>query len=132
MFLGRAGGAPGRRPLALNPQAVSAISSSITQPARSSANGNLRGSEAVGLSSVAAGADWSGATSVHGYSGQGIVNAHTYCFAAGTLVLLADGATKPIEQIQAGDLVLSADGARQPGPSPRRVVQTYHNAPAAT
>jgi hypothetical protein len=54
-----------------------------------------------------------------------------YCFAAGTRVLLADGSTRPIEQIRAGDMVLAApDMGPLKAPAPRRVLRVFHNAPA--
>ncbi len=57
---------------------------------------------------------------------------HEYCFAAGTLVLLADGSSKPIELIQPGEMVLAApDSDPLAKPEPRRVLRTFHNAPAA-
>ena len=51
-----------------------------------------------------------------------------YCFAAGTPVELADGSSKPIEQIKIGDEVLAYDAADRKGQgelSPRRVTRTY-------
>ncbi|WP_299393798.1 hypothetical protein [Pelagibius sp.] len=47
------------------------------------------------------------------------------CFAAGTLISMADGSKKPIEQIRRNDWVLSPDkdGTLQPG----RVVRTFQN-----
>jgi hypothetical protein len=52
------------------------------------------------------------------------------CFAAGTLVLLADGSCKPIEQIQPNEKVLAAAESDPEGPLHAcRVVETYHNEP---
>jgi RHS repeat-associated protein len=52
------------------------------------------------------------------------------CFAAGTRVLMADGTSKPIEEVQAGEMVLSAPEHDPEGkPEPKPVVQVYHNRP---
>jgi len=52
------------------------------------------------------------------------------CFAAGTPILLADGSSKPIEQIQPGDMVLAASDQNPEGPvEPKPVVEIYHNRP---
>jgi hypothetical protein len=56
---------------------------------------------------------------------------HLYCFAKGTLVLLADGSSKVIEKIEVGQMVLAApDTDPEAPPTPCKVVQVYHNAPA--
>jgi hypothetical protein len=54
-----------------------------------------------------------------------------YCFAAGTMVLMADGTRKAIEKIEAGEMVLSVPDT-DPEAQPRacRVMEVYHNAPA--
>lgn len=52
--------------------------------------------------------DLSGAATNAVYANLGRQHAYDYCFASGTLVLMADGSRKPIEQIQPGDLVLAA------------------------
>jgi len=44
------------------------------------------------------------------------------CFPTGTLVLMADGARKPIEQIQEDEFVLAQDPVLEALPSPRRVL----------
>jgi len=56
---------------------------------------------------------------------------YDYCFAAGTLVLMADGSRKPIEKIEAGEMVLAVPDT-DPEAEPRacRVLEVYHNAPA--
>jgi RHS repeat-associated protein len=55
------------------------------------------------------------------------------CFAAGTPVLMADGTSKPIEQVQAGDQVLaSPHDDPKAAPTSCAVVETYHNEPRAT
>ncbi|WP_173006101.1 DUF4214 domain-containing protein [Labrenzia sp. THAF82] len=49
----------------------------------------------------------------HGYSGSGAGESFSdnmSCFAAGTLILLADGREKPIEQVQLEDQVMAFDG----------------------
>ena len=52
------------------------------------------------------------------------------CFAAGTPVLLADGTTKPIEQIERGDNVRAASHEDPEGPiSAGEVAEVYHNGP---
>jgi hypothetical protein len=56
---------------------------------------------------------------------------HLYCFAKGTLILLADGTSQAIETIEAGQMVLAApDTDPEAAPAPCKVVQVYHNAPA--
>ena len=51
---------------------------------------------------------------------------------AGTPVLMADGTTKPIEEIQPGDKVRCASETDPEGTAETRaVVEVYHNAPAA-
>lgn len=47
------------------------------------------------------------------------------CFVRGTPILLADGSSKPIEQVQAGDLVLAFAG--RSALQPRRVVRLFEN-----
>jgi hypothetical protein len=47
------------------------------------------------------------------------------CFVAGTKILLADGSSKPIEQIQIGDFVLAFAG--NSALSPRRVIRLFEN-----
>ncbi len=47
------------------------------------------------------------------------------CFVAGTKITLADGSTKPIEQIKPGDYVLSRAGLDQAN-VPAQVISTYH------
>ena len=50
------------------------------------------------------------------------------CFAAGTLVLMADGTKKPIEEIHPGDMVLATDHLKpEKTPEPARVVRTFDN-----
>ncbi|MGI9129766.1 MAG: lectin-like protein, partial [Roseomonas sp.] len=52
------------------------------------------------------------------------------CFAAGTPILMADGTTKPIEDIRVGDLVMAfaEDAAAGHGDlAPRKVVRLYRN-----
>ena len=84
------------------------------------------------MASLVSGSDWFSASTLQTYSGQGIDDAHLYCFAAGTLVLLADGSAKPIEQMQAGDLVLAVEQENPlRAPTARPVVRTYNNALAA-
>jgi RHS repeat-associated protein len=52
------------------------------------------------------------------------------CFAAGTLILMADGTTKPIEKIEQGDRVRAASHEDPEGPvSDGEVVEIYHNGP---
>jgi hypothetical protein len=56
---------------------------------------------------------------------------YDYCFAAGTLVLMADGTRKAIEKVEAGEMVLAApDTDPEAEPSPCRVMEVYHNPPA--
>ncbi len=56
---------------------------------------------------------------------------YDYCFAAGTLVLMADGSRKPIEKIEEGEMVLAApDTDPEAEPRPCRVLEVYHNPPA--
>ena len=47
------------------------------------------------------------------------------CLVAGTLVTMADGSKRPIEQIEAGDLVLSSHGSGRFAPS--RVLRTHQS-----
>jgi len=52
------------------------------------------------------------------------------CFAAGTLVLMADGTSKPIERIEPGEMVLAASEHDPEGPVKAcRVLEAYHNGP---
>ena len=52
------------------------------------------------------------------------------CFAAGTLVLMADGSSRPIERIKAGELVLAASEFDPEGPvKPCRVVEKFQREP---
>ena len=46
----------------------------------------------------------------HGVTGFPSAHADSSCFIAGTTVLMADGSSKPIEQIRAGDRVMGIDG----------------------
>lgn len=56
---------------------------------------------------------------------------YQYCFAKGTLVLMADGSTKAIEKIEVGEMVLSVpDTNPEAKPDPCRVLEIYHNPPA--
>jgi hypothetical protein len=52
----------------------------------------------------------------------------SFCFAAGTPVLMADGSTVPIEQVKEGDWVLSDDPSDGEIAAPRRVVQVHRTA----
>jgi hypothetical protein len=52
----------------------------------------------------------------------------SFCFAEGTQVLMADGSTKMIEEVQQGDLVLAHDPGEPPGAEPRRVTQVHRTA----
>jgi hypothetical protein len=91
----------------LNPEQLGSIASWLTHPAQSAASGNVRGTEAVGTGTLFDGLHWSGASGLRLSSEQGNANAHQYCFPAGTRVVLADGSTRPIEQVRPGDVVLS-------------------------
>ena len=52
------------------------------------------------------------------------------CFAAGTMILMAFGRRKRIEEIQPGEIVLSAPHGDPEGKiEPKPVVQVYHNGP---
>lgn len=52
------------------------------------------------------------------------------CFAAGTPILMADGTSKPIEEIQPGDKVLAASDKDPEGPvEAKEVVEIFHNRP---
>jgi len=56
---------------------------------------------------------------------------YQYCFAAGTLVLLADGTTRAIEKIEPGEMVLAApENDPEAKPEPCKLLEVYHNAPA--
>jgi autotransporter-associated beta strand protein len=56
---------------------------------------------------------------------------YQHCFRAGTPVLMADGTTKPIEEIQPGDKVRCASETDPEGAvETRAVVEVYHNKPA--
>ena len=50
-----------------------------------------------------------------------------FCFPAGTLVLMADGSVKAIEDVQEGDHVLAADPGDSEAATPRKVMQVHHN-----
>jgi RHS repeat-associated protein len=52
---------------------------------------------------------------------QAVRSLVSFCFAAGTKVLLADGTTKPIEEIEPGDYVLTDDPSDSSGPRSHRV-----------
>src|SRR5262249_28096161 len=68
--------------------------------------------------SLAGGYDRGAAGAVAPYAGLGEQAVHEYCFAAGTLVLLADGTAKRIEGGCAGDLVLAGAGGGPRGGAP--------------
>ena len=51
----------------------------------------------------------------------------TTCFVAGTRVLMADGSTKPIEDVEEGDQVLADDPGDGVGPEPREVTAWHLN-----
>lgn len=54
------------------------------------------------------------------------INSKNRGFAQGTMIVMADGKTKPIEQIKTGDLVLSFDENDAYAPlEPRRVLDTF-------
>jgi uncharacterized delta-60 repeat protein len=56
---------------------------------------------------------------------------YKYCFAKGTLVVMADGSTKAIEKIEPGEMVLaSPESDPEAAPTACRVLETYHNPPA--
>ena len=56
---------------------------------------------------------------------------YQHCFAAGTLVLMADGSCKAIETIQPGEMVLAVSDRDPEGAvEARPVVEVYHNAPS--
>lgn len=50
------------------------------------------------------------------------------CFAAGTIVLMADGSTKRIEEVGEGDVVLADDPLTVRGPEPHKVTQIHRTA----
>jgi pretoxin HINT domain-containing protein len=53
------------------------------------------------------------------------------CFAAGTLVLMADGSTRAIETIEVGQMVwASPETDPEADPTPCRVMEVHHNPPA--
>lgn len=71
-------------------------------------------SELNALVYIAAGPDFlpDGAKVILIYRGEGkldVITEDRFCFPAGTLITLADGTTKPIEDIRHGDIVLSHD-----------------------
>jgi hypothetical protein len=49
------------------------------------------------------------------------------CFAPGTHVLMADGSTKPIEEVEEGDEVLAEDPGEEGEPTAHRVTQVHKN-----
>jgi len=52
------------------------------------------------------------------------------CFAAGTPIVLADGASRAIDQIQPGDVVLAVSDRQPDGAvEAKRVLEVYHNPP---
>ena len=75
---------------------------------------------AATLPQLGGGLAWVGESSIVAIASLGAQLDYEYCFAAGTRVLLADGSSKPIEEMQPGDLVLAAPdtdplgGARAP------------------
>ena len=72
--------------------------------------------------------DENGQWTATGSSDTGDDSKHTICFAAGTLVLMADGSTKAIELIQSGEQVLSAPESNpEDQPAACKVAQVYHN-----
>jgi hypothetical protein len=96
----------------------------------SQSHSNARGSEATGLMGLSGGWVDSGAGLADGYAGLGHQLALEYCFAAGTKVLMADGAFKAIETIEAGEKVMAVSDRDPMGDAePREVVRTFHNAP---
>ncbi|MCA9591568.1 MAG: hypothetical protein KC657_40005, partial [Myxococcales bacterium] len=52
----------------------------------------------------------------------------SYCFAAGTKVLMADGATKRIEDVREGDEVVADDPSDREGAQPRTVTHVHQTA----
>ena len=52
----------------------------------------------------------------------------SFCFAAGTKVLMGDGSTKAIEDIREGDMVLSDDPKDEQAAEPRKVSQIHRTA----
>ena len=66
-------------------------------------------------------------------AGAGLLNrpSNNNCFVAGTPVLMADGTTKPIEQVKAGDYVLSRDIATDKTEA-KSVKRTFQNHTLAT
>ena len=55
------------------------------------------------------------------------------CFVAGTPILMANGTSKSIEEIESGDIVFAVDHEHQNSdPKPCRVAQVFHNTPQPT
>lgn len=76
-------------------------------PGRGRRHGLCGHFDSTSISAVTTGNELSGAATQAQYDGLGLAHQYEYCFAAGTPVLLADGTTRPIEQIIPGDIVLA-------------------------
>jgi hypothetical protein len=110
---------------------IEGVSSALIGASGSQLYGNIRGSEAMGLTDLADGWLVSAASMNDAYNDLGRQLAMAYCFAAGTRVLMANGSYQAIETIQAGDRVLAVS-ERDPegGVVEASVVEPYHNAPS--
>jgi RHS repeat-associated protein len=51
----------------------------------------------------------------------------SWCFPAGTMILMADGSTKPIDKIKEGDWVFADDPEDKDGLIAKQVIQLHHN-----
>ena len=108
-----------------------ALSGNAAGAAGSQLASNVRGNEAAGMIALASGQSQAGVGALAKYWSQSQDWAHKYCFARGTLVLLADGTAKAIETIEVGTLVLaSPDNDPEAPPTACKVLQVFHNDPA--
>ncbi|HEY2516909.1 MAG TPA: RHS repeat-associated core domain-containing protein, partial [Polyangiaceae bacterium] len=59
---------------------------------------------------------------------EGLALGTSMCFAAGTRVLMADGSTRPIEEVREGDEVLADDPSDASGPEAHKVTEVHRTA----
>ena len=110
---------------------VDALFAHAAQTAGSMADDWEQRLSANGLLNLSSGSSVSHAAVTELFTRIGNAALHEYCFAAGTMVVLANGASKPIEQLTADEWLLAVpDGAPLSVPRPHRIARVYHNAPA--
>jgi Pretoxin HINT domain len=90
---------------ALAAVSVSQLGSAAATPVGSLTMAAFRSAQAFSEPSIALGSEWSGSALQQQFVAMGSVMVEQYCFPAGTEVLMADGTSKSIEQIQIADRV---------------------------